>query len=387
MKWRWLILLAFLGIGGFSVFYERPTPAEPVYCGKSVSSWALDLNSPSEPTRDAAKLNIQAFGDDAVPSLVRMLQTPNPIFGRPIRAVGTRLPRTASTFLFRLVNPFRAPAMRAAAAHAIGLMGPSAQAAVPALTKALHDEKTVAWYSALALAKRGNPGVQALVQSLTNTAPDQCGFVCYALSTQGVTASNAVPLLAKLLETGRSDVSEQAGLALSNVGPLAVPVLTHALEHTNLAVRLVAIRGLAVMGPIARGALPKLREKADLDEAAAKAAAVEALLQIRPTAALVLSAVTNALRDVDREVRGKAIQALSRAPEAARRIPFALIGALDDPSPDVRASVVDILGKLAASEPAVLSALEERLRDGNLYVRQKATEALNRARAPSVSGP
>ena len=143
-----VILLLFgaaLLTGWLLLHFARPSPRpEPIYAGKPVSHWALELSNPSAADRERAASVIRAMGPDAVAPLVHLLRTPDPLFATPVRQIGWRLPRPAQQFLFRIVDPFSAPARRAAAAQAFRILGTNAQHAVPKLQNALLDEKTVA---------------------------------------------------------------------------------------------------------------------------------------------------------------------------------------------------------------------------------------------------
>jgi HEAT repeat protein len=162
------------------------------------------------------------------------------------------------------------------------------------------------------LAQLGEPGLTVLSSALSQSAPTQAGYICYALGTQGPGASNAIPVLATVMETGPPQVAERAASALADIGRLAVPRLLRTLEHPDPAVRILAVNALARLGPPARAALPKLIDLAKEDQAIVRAMAIEALPKIRPTGAGVVEVLTNALRDPDQQVRAKATQALEK---------------------------------------------------------------------------
>lgn len=178
-------------VGGASVLAVSlwailwPRRPEPLFEGKPITAWAIELNSPAADVRNQAALMISRFSSNQIPPLVRMLHTPDPVLARPVAALASRMPNRIGAGLFRIVNPFEARARRAAAAQALRTMGPGAMAALPDLREAMQSDSTVAWHAALALSQLGEPGTEALMAALSEAAPLQRGFACYALGSQG----------------------------------------------------------------------------------------------------------------------------------------------------------------------------------------------------------
>ncbi len=81
-----------------------------------------------------------------------------------------------------------------------------------------------------------------------------CGAV--ALGVMGPAAKDAIPTLAELGRDPR--VCGDAALALSRVGPAAIPALTELLKEQNDRVRADAAWALGMIGPAAREAIPTL---------------------------------------------------------------------------------------------------------------------------------
>ena len=265
----------------------------------------------SSGTHQEAERAILGLGSNAVPCLVRLLRTPNPVLATPFKAIGRRANRVRQA-LYRVVNPFSASAQRAAAAQALRDLGPQAEAALPALTNALRDDQTVSWYAALALAQFGQRGIAALTNALPRSGPEQAGFVCYALGSQGPSASNAIPALARVMEEGSPELGEKAARALGDIGRIAVPRLLRMMDHPAPAVRILAIQALANIGPLARPALPKLIHLATDDQPLVRGAAIDALPQIRPSGIGIAEVLNQTLNDPDPQLRAKASQALKR---------------------------------------------------------------------------
>src|SRR5262249_5353007 len=146
--------------------------------------------------------------------------------------------------------------VRQGAAEALMKIGPKAQAAVPALAKALQDkESRVRWSAAEALVKIGPKAAQA-------AAP----FLVQALNDKE--------------EVGHRNDAE----ALVQIGLPALPALVKALQNKDneWTVRQSAARVLGAMGLEAKDAVPALaeaRRKDDVD--AVRKAADEALQRIQ----------------------------------------------------------------------------------------------------------
>jgi HEAT repeat protein len=361
---------------------RRSTVPDVLFDGRPVSAWALDLNSPSALVRDQAQDASRRFDSNALPALVQLLRTPDPVLARPAKAMARWLPRKMQAFVFRVVNPFEAPARRAAGAQALRWMGSRAAAALPDLRNSLRDDQTAAWYAALALAQMGEPGTTTLAAALAEVPPAQEAFVCYALSTQGVAASNAIPALAALLEKGEPQTSGKAASTLVSLGALAVPSFMHALAQGDAQVRILAIDALGKIGPVARDALPKLIQMTHNDTPGVREAAVDAIARVRPSAPEVVAALSTALRDSNRQVRVKALEALGRTPERAGPAMDGLLELLKDESPEARGQAAALLGEMGHPTAPVLAALQSRLTDRNDFVQNQARQALTKLQRP-----
>jgi HEAT repeat protein len=370
-------VLAALGLA--ILLSRRSAPPEPLCQGKTISAWAVDsLVSPVAQDREQASKVLRESGTNALPSLIRVLRTPDPVLAKPARFLGRHLPDKLSRALFRIVNPLEAPRQRAAAAQALRLLGPEAAPALPYLSRALGDEPTVAWYAALCLAQLGPPGTIALGEGLSPVHRPQADFICYALSTQGSAASNSIPALSRLLQHSSPDLTQKAAAALAAMGPTAVPELIRSLTNKDAQARVVTINALAGMGPLGRAAVPKLMELAHRDEASVREAAVHALAQIRPTEPEVVATLADALHDPVRQVRLQAVQGLSRSPRTSASVTPKLLEALSDPSPEVRGQAATLLGSIEQSKDIVIPALLQKLKDENESVRGCARQALER---------
>lgn len=380
----WAALGAALAIGLALGVYRWTTRTEPLYRGRTAAAWAIDLNSSFAAERREAKEAIAGFDAAALPSLERLLRTHDPLLARGLNRFGPRLPARWNRWLSRWIHPLEAPFKRSSAVEALGLMGPRAAPAVPALREALADEELISWKAALALVQLGEPGRQALIASLGQSSKLPCfsvGAICYALGSSGRVLTNAIPALDHVMKTGCPKGADNAAQALATMGRVAAPILIEALEDPDLLVRVRAINALGQMRIEGRQALPRLIGIAKTDQTMARAAAVDALSQILPGSDAVNGVLVAGLKDPAREVRLAAVAGLSWSPASARAAVPELIEALRDSGAEVRGNAAQLLGQTGEASDRLLRALSEAQNDPDETVRLKAGQALEHLRA------
>jgi HEAT repeat protein len=175
-------------------------------------------------------------------------------------------------------------------------MGPAGGAALPVLAKLLEDEEpNVRRASAAALQGMGR-GAEWACLALSRSMSDEDKYVrawaAGALARLGREDVRPLALLAEALEDDESDFSEVAEI-LGEIGPRALPTLKHCLKNKRARVRLAATGAFAEMAEeMRRRKMPFPRE------------AVRSLI--------------SALKDPDEKVAANAIYALGRAGEAAK---------------------------------------------------------------------
>jgi hypothetical protein len=161
----------------------------------------------------------------------------------------------------------------------------------------------------------------------------------------GRTAAIAIPHAATLLTS--SDLVEEAGAALSLMGPDAFPPLRAALSSANATVRREALRGAG-----------KLTERAPLDPA------------------IVVPLLIERISDRDAGVRAVAATYLGILESQAKESVPALIRGLEDAEPSVRlASAIALEAFGHEAQPAV-PALKKAVTDRNEDVAREAGRAL-----------
>jgi hypothetical protein len=162
VKFRLAILLL---VGAGALVWKTLHIEEPVYQGKRLSGWLadLDLNGRSP---DQARQAVRAIGTNSFPVLLRMLSTKDPLWKKFLIALS--LKQSIIEFRFSQADVVRCRAVEGYAAlgevakdgvpaliqmmdseicvevridtaAALGAIGPSAKAAIPALLKAAGD--------------------------------------------------------------------------------------------------------------------------------------------------------------------------------------------------------------------------------------------------------
>ena len=293
-------------------------------------------------------------------------------------------------------------------ALALGELGPEAKAAVPALAKALSDERpTVQRELLIALARIGPdsapavPAIIPLLQSKDDTVAHAAGF---ALGSIGPGAASATEALKKSMD-GKDQMEECVNCwALARIEPKNEAAREHALamlfetvKDKNPRVQSAAIRGLmdlrAPAGPLvaalehvvlngeepavseALGALTMMGDAAAevLDDALmrpeTRGRAALLIAYMGPKAKSTVPALAKALDDKDPDVRREVLFALAAiGPDAALATP-AIVGDLSDPNIPNRAVAAFALGKIGPAAKEALPKLQEELRSSDPLVR------------------
>jgi HEAT repeat protein len=189
----------------------------------------------------------------------------------------------------RLIAALEHDDARARAAAILGRIGPPAQEAVPALRDVLDDPdgevRREAAFALGAMGEAASPAVPQLTELLQDPDMNVRYAAAYALGKIGPQAMEAKSELVKRLASPDRFLGLVAAWALARVhpecpatSPKSVPVLVKALEQPAPMVQLEAIEALRCLGPLAKDALPGLRELAEsTDNAAIRQAAADAI--------------------------------------------------------------------------------------------------------------
>jgi HEAT repeat protein len=244
------------------------------------------------------------------------------------------------------------------AAYELGMLGPKAAPAVPAL------------HAILDVNSRKNEYARSMA--------------AWALGRIGPAAEAEIPLL---VETMRSTkllaVRRSAAEALGNLGPAAKPAVGALLTMLQNDDDISCVNAAVAIWKIDRNpkAVPALREMlrhgntSHGNKSQAFAAAV-ALGQMGADAGEVAPALIEALHSTDADVRRAAARSLGQLGKAAFRS-FKEANVLHDPDPEARREVVEALGWMGpVAVPALIAALKDK--DSSPAVRRAAARALGR---------
>ncbi len=196
------------------------------------------------------------------------------------------------------------PALRASAASHLGLLGPAAAEAVPALALALRDSaEPVRLNAAYALGAAAGPGVPALIEALGSQA---------------------------------KEIQLDAGYGLALVGRAAVPALIETLGHADEQARGGAAFALGDMGSQAGEAVGPLAGLRSDPSPFVRRHVAEALGTITGQPERAVPALTGLMADEDAQTRFNAAYALARFGTRADEAVPALAKALADSNRYVR---------------------------------------------------
>ena len=351
MKRRWLIVLVLATVGLLAgILYVRHTQRQTYYQGKPVKSWAK-LAASRDPSATAA---LKALGSNAVPDLIKLLRTQDSSIHQGLRSLVPELPlRLRGLALKRIELPFAAEA-RGEAARSLGIIGPEARAAVPALAQALQDTNHQVCYDAAnAMARIGKDSVPALTDALRMPDPNRRHSVIAALAEIGPEAETAVPALIEQLKDPDPNIREAIAYALPRIGPPGLLALLDVIEHGTGAAREVAAKELLLFRSSPLNATPALLDMARDEAPGTRHRAIETLAALHSIRRPVIDMFIAALKDPIPEVRVAAIKALVQSGTAGQRSVPSLTLLLEDKEESVRLAAKEALQRIQASQPGV----------------------------------
>lgn len=280
------------------------------------------------------------IGESAVPALVEVLEGPN-------------------------------PKMRPCAVEALGLMGPRAKAAVPALIRALRSEKAdrvpddvLRRFAILALGKIG-PDAKDAVPALdalfaARKKGDLYGdtsLIVRALDGIGV---STVPKLLEMILNEEEDWAARELARLDDKAKSAIPTLRKALTDPRLAVRIDSAVALVCIDPTAIDALPILIDAIDNHRDEWESHDVTwALARLGPIAARALpTLIALVMKGIAIDDEVKAMYLID--PEGKECVP-ALIAALKNKKAYISYTASECLGLLGPKAKAAIPDLVETI--------------------------
>lgn len=256
-----------------------------------------------------AREALSAIGPAAIDPLIEALEPPE---WEHFKQQNPEVPVAQHIEMFR-----RRCDARGAAATVLGMMGPQANKAIPALIGVLENDARYGSNAAEALARVGQEAVEPLIKVTNSDEEEVRELGADALRRMGSAAKAAVPALVRLLRDKDDSVRLDAAEALlvvepdhpaalqvflkeveegasfeyigfellEAVGPKTkaalVPVMRERLGREDVAVQLDAVRVLARLGQSGIGAEPDLRALLDSEDDELRAEADRALRKIR----------------------------------------------------------------------------------------------------------
>jgi HEAT repeat protein len=317
------------------------------YHGRPVKEWSKRAyaNDPQ------GKTALKALGSNAVPALIELLQTKDSPLRKRAWSYFPSLPKKWQAQVWQKVGPPLAVNTRQAAAASLGIIGPDAKAAIPALTEAMQDrEGTVRWDAASALGRIGKDSVPPLISALHD--PE-------------------IP------------VRHAAAATLGQVGPsaeLAVPALLQTLGDTNETIRNSTADSLWRLGGAGQLALIDASVHAT---GLAREAAARRLEWLNASGMGAVSAMVNLSRDGNPQLRRRAIESLGLLGAGNPLARKAYVSALNDPVSDVRLAAIHVLAERGTRAQFALAELTRLRNEDDARIRAAAETALAKISVPT----
>lgn len=362
-----------------ALFVLKPGGDTVLYEGKTLRAWALEAQA-----GDARALTLLShLGTNALPGLVDLLGRKDSFVRRQATAFSLKLPRPLARLFSRWALRSDMVTYRCAAARALGTLGPGAEPAVPALTKALHDrDPQVSYTAASALSQIGPGAVPALLRGLSDPNPLVRSRAAYALGQIGSAAEPALPMLIQSFADTNQAVRESAIYAAGIIGNPAMLAISNVLDHGGPVPRDAAVKELLRFRRSLQVPVPALVKMAQAPDSASRQLALSALGALRVADNASMGAVTNALYDPDPQVRLAAVKALKAMIWRAHEALPQLIQKLQDGAPEVRQWTVSTLGDIGPRAGAAIPELV-RVADTDPVLRPTIRQALPQIESPA----
>ena len=216
-----VIALAAAAVLGLLVWLVLP-PREPVYQGKTLTQWAVDMNDEDLFFREA----VRSVGTNAIPVLLRLLRVHDP----PLKVRLLSLAGKQPWFKFQHTDPHRL--------NYAGLIG------------------------FFVLTNRAAPAVPELIRIYQqHISPVSQGYVANILAVMGPDARMAIPMLLPDTSSTNTIVRQGAFYVLANIHEnpdTLVPIFVRGLSDPSTVVQYHSARGLGNFGPAAQAGVPAL---------------------------------------------------------------------------------------------------------------------------------
>lgn len=242
---------------------------DPVHEGRPLSEWVAlwgskDGKLPPPQQREKAARAIQQIGSNAVPTLLAWMDYDPPFSRYRLLSAFQRLPpkilasHSIQSLLYDREKGERAQNAR----DAFALLGPQANAAIPALIRrtSLNGSPFRRSNAMLALAYFGKAAVPTMAALLANDQATN-GWMVTCIRELGTNATPLVPIVIRNLTHTNvfAAINSAAILGELKLDPdLAVPALTNCMLDPRPEVRLQVVLAIMEFGQLATNALPAL---------------------------------------------------------------------------------------------------------------------------------
>jgi hypothetical protein len=281
MRRRRVILAGALLLGALIIYCVWPRgPREPGYQGKRLTRWLDEqLAEPNAAGNDPARQIVRSIGTNAIPFLLTE-------FTRPISKSHAAFNRWAAKHPWINLG-FEDPQPRLRrAAYGLGLLGPDAVPALPAMAQYLGDEQR-GWWAQSVMADAGEKALPYILQGLASTNHEAAERAAELLGGVASHCESAALPLIQLLQHKERRVRATATRYLANAclrPDLTVPALAEALTNSDWPVSSAAFEMLSKMGPEAQPAVPELLKLLTNSDSRIVFHARDALSKIDPSA-------------------------------------------------------------------------------------------------------
>ncbi|MCB9638555.1 MAG: HEAT repeat domain-containing protein [Myxococcales bacterium] len=287
--------------------------------GQDATNGLIRLFTHRKPSiRKAAARAVAQIGPPSLPALILTLRSRRNLF----------------QFLF-----LRRSERRNQAAIAIGLLGPQAEKAIPALIWALSKPRTrrnAAW----ALGKIGPKAASALptlLRYLSDRKVETRVTILEAIGSIGYSSDIIKSTLLNALSSTTPQIRQQALLSMSSLSPAPIELLPRILSHLlSPQDRNAARKALRRFG---LSALPILQQSLHDKRWEMRTEALHTLAALAPTSVALLPSILKQLQDTDYRVRAAAVQTLAHFPQQAQILLPILQKLRNDPVPYVQMEV------------------------------------------------
>jgi HEAT repeat protein len=338
--------LSVYAIGAFQQMGPQAKDAVPALCA------ALKNRTGSAMDAALALGEIGPEAKEAVPALADLLHN------------GTRLHRlVAARSLWRITQSKEAMAFliqevqdntnpyRGHAANFLGKFGPAARDAVPALVKALAEDKS-----------------------------DDLFKILDALQEIGSDDKVVVPSVVMILKHQDSSLRAHAAHKLATIGPSAeaLPALLESLADSDHLVRFWTVRALGKLGPAAKSAVPVLIEtlNREREDGSMVGCIAVTLGQIGPDARAAVPSLKEMLVRRDASISTSAALALWRIEKQKNEVLSVLTKKLEGKEEGDRWFAVEALGEMGAAAMSAVPAIEAIVKGPDRRLRFRAVLAL-----------